>query len=130
MGMRYARKQDPKSCFLRGIEILTVGQFLNLLRNALPNLIAWWATGKNIFIAQSLLVLQADILTFAGLAFMLIALLKCLKASDGCILLLGIAMNIAALPIHTYVKMPENYLAGQFAGFFVLTDFCGHRRTV
>ena len=122
VGMRYSRKQEPKDYVLRGIEILTVGQFLNLLRNALPNLIAWWATGKNLFIAQSLLVFQADILTFAGLAFMLIALLKSLKASDGCILAIGIAMNIAAIPIRNYVKMPENYLAGQFAGFFVMTD--------
>ena len=122
VGMRYSRKQDPKNYALRGIEILTVGQFLNLLRNALPNLIAWWATGENIFIAQSLLVLQADILTFAGLAFMLIALLKHLKASEGWILAIGVVMNIAALLIHEYMQMPEHYLAGQFAGFFVLTD--------
>ena len=122
VGMRYSRKQNAKSYVLRGFEILTVGQFLNLLRNALPNLIAWWATGKNIFIAHSLLVLQADILTFAGLAFLLIAFLKQLKASDGCILAVGMAMNVLALPIHHYLKLPENYLAGQFLGFFVLTD--------
>ncbi len=122
IGMRYSRKQDAKSYVLRGFEILTVGQFLNLLRNALPNLIAWWATGKNIFIAQSLLVLQADILTFAGLAFLLIALLKQLKASDECILAVGMVMNVLALPIHHFLKLPENYLTGQFLGFFVLTD--------
>ena len=122
VGMCFSRNHDPKNYFLRGIEILTVGQFLNLLRNALPNLIAWWVTGKNIFIAQSLLVLQADILTFAGLAFLLIALLKHLKVSEGYILALGIAMNIAAIPIYNYVSMPEHYLTGLFAGFFVMTD--------
>ena len=45
VGMRYSRKQSPKDYVCRGIEIFTVGQFLNLLRNALPNLIAWWIKG-------------------------------------------------------------------------------------
>ena len=81
MGVRYSRHQSPKDWLTRGWEFLTVGQFLNLCRNALPNLIAWWTTGKQFFIANSLLVIQADILSFAGIAFLLIALLKKLKVT-------------------------------------------------
>ncbi len=46
VGMRYSRKQSPADYVYRGIEIFTVGQLLNLLRNALPNLIAWWIKGE------------------------------------------------------------------------------------
>ena len=76
IGMCYMRRQSPKNYVIRGFGLLTIGQFLNILRNAIPNLIAWWITGKQFFIANALLVIQADILTFAGLTFLLMALFK------------------------------------------------------
>ena len=79
IGMRYMHRQSPSSYLVRGFGLLTIGQFLNILRNALPNLIAWWITGKQFFIANSFLIIQADILTFAGLSFLLMALFKCTK---------------------------------------------------
>ena len=42
LGTRYSRRLSPKEWLSRGWELLTVGQLLNLCRNALPNLIAWW----------------------------------------------------------------------------------------
>ena len=122
IGMRYSRHQEAKEYVLRGFELLTVGQFLNLLRNALPNLIAWWATGKQFFIANAMLVLQADILTFAGIAFMLIALFKKLKVPDVWILIIGFAMNIVAYPLFKSMKSPDNFLLSQLLGYFVLTN--------
>ncbi len=122
IGMRYSRNQTPKNYLLRGFEILTVGQLLNLARNALPNLIAWWIKGEQIFIANSLLVIQADILSFAGIAFMLLALLKKLRVPDAAILLLGLAMNLIGLPLYNAMKSPSNFLLSQLLGYFVLTD--------
>lgn len=122
IGMRYSRRQDAKNYVLRGFELLTVGQLLNLLRNALPSLIAWWVTGKNMFLAQSLLVLQSDILTFAGLAFLLMALMKFLKISDLWILIIGFAMNVLMVPLYNLGIGTDNYLLGQFLGLFVMTD--------
>ncbi len=122
IGMRYSRNQTPKNYALRGFEILTVGQLLNLARNALPNLIAWWIKGEQFFIANSLLVIQADILSFAGIAFMLLALLKQLRVPDAAILLLGLAMNLIGLPLYNAMKSPSNFLLSQLLGYFVLTD--------
>ena len=40
IGTRYSRKQAPMDYLRRGFELLTVGQALNLARDAVPNLIA------------------------------------------------------------------------------------------
>ena len=122
LGMRYSRHQAPGFLAARGLELLTVGQFLNLVRNALPNLIAWWIKGEQFYIANALLVVQADILSFAGLAFLLLALMKKLRASDGAILIVGFVMNVAAYLISDPVPAPSNYLLSQLLGYFVLTN--------
>ncbi len=121
IGMRYSRNQSAKGYLIRGFSLLTVGQFLNLLRNALPNLIAYQVLKDQWFIANALLVIQSDILTFAGLALFLMALLKRLKVSDLGILVTGLIMNLFALTAYHVIPDPENYLLSQFAGFFVIT---------
>lgn len=122
IGMRYSRNQTPAKYAARGIGLLTVGQFLNLLRNVLPNLIAYWITGKQFFIANSLLVFQADILSFAGIAFLLMALLKKIKMSDGQILALGFAMNILCIFCYHTVTPPSSFLLSQALGYIMVTD--------
>lgn len=122
LGVRYSRHQSPKAWLTRGWELLTVGQLLNLCRNALPNLIAWWTTEEQYFIANSLLVIQADILSFAGLAFLLLAALRALRMPDGGVLGLGIALNLAAAALCGGMKPPESYLLSQLMGYFVVTD--------
>ncbi len=122
LGMRYSRRQSPKERLSRGWELLTVGQLLNLCRNALPNLIAWWISGRQFFIANALLVVQADILSFAGLAYMLLAALKSLRVPNRGVLGLGIGLNLAAAALYNVMKPPENYLVSQLVGFFVVTD--------
>ena len=122
IGMCYMRKQSPASYLTRGFGLLTIGQFLNILRNALPNLIAWWVTGKQFFIANSLLILQSDILTFAGLAFLLMALFKKLRFRNSMILAAGVIMSLAALIMWHHVPYPNNYLVSQMAAFFVITN--------
>lgn len=122
LGMRYSRHQSPREGLKRGLELLTVGQLLNLCRNALPNLIAWWVSGEQFFIANSLLVIQADILSFAGLAFLLLAGLKALRIPDGGVLGLGIVLNLASALLYSVMKPPENYLLSQLMGYFVVTN--------
>ena len=92
--IQYSRHHFPKYYFFRGIGLLTAGQLLNLLRDCLPNLLAFWFTNKNVFIARAMQVLEADILPFAGLSFILLALMKCLKLSNNCILIVSIIMNL------------------------------------
>ena len=122
VGMRYSRSQSTKDYLIRGFALLTVSQLLNLLRDSLPCLIAWWCTGEDYFIANSLLIVQTDIMTFAGFAFLLMALLRRLRLSDGLILGLGFLMNIAAFTLSTVFRTTGNYLLDQLIGFFVVTD--------
>jgi hypothetical protein len=81
-GMKYSKHHEPKNYISRGIVLLTQGQYINIIRDCLPNLIAYWITWENIFISRALLVLTVDILHFSGIAFCLLALLKKIKLSD------------------------------------------------
>ena len=123
IGMCYTHRQSPGSYAARAFGLLTIGQFLNILRNALPNLIAYWLTGKQFFIANSFLILQSDILTFAGLSFFLMALFKKLRLKDSMILGIGVLMSLAALVIWNIIPSPspDNYLIAQLLGFFIIT---------
>ena len=121
-GMKYSRHHEIKYYVFRGITLLTLAQYLNLLRDALPNLIAWWATGNKNFISRALLVVRGDILTFAGLAHLFFGLLKKIKLSDKSILIIGTIMNFASFPLFKIMKSPSNFLLSQFLGHFVLTD--------
>ncbi len=121
MGMRYSRHQDPKSTALRGIALLTVSQFLNLLRAGLPGLIAFRATGKQTFVPFILDTFQSDIMTFAGLAFLLMALLKKLKLRDGWILAVGAVMNCLTLLLFSTAEVTEEFLPRRFLNLFIKT---------
>ena len=131
VGMCYMRKQTPSSYLIRGFGLLTIGQFLNILRNCLPNLIGYWVTGRQFFISNSLLILQADILTFAGLSFLLMALFKRLRLKNGAILLISVVMSLIALFMWRALPAPyswsvkpthDSYLVSQMLAFFVITN--------
>ena len=122
IGMRYSRNQGPKAYAYRGFCLLSIGQFLNLLRNVIPNLIGWWFTGKFLFFANALLVIQADILSFAGLAFLLMALLKKLRAPDRMIFLISILMNLLGWAVYHTVPDTKSYMMNQLLGFVTVTD--------
>ena len=122
IAMKYSRHQESSYYISRGILLLTQGQCVNLIRNALPSLIAWWTTGNKIFISRALLFLQTDIFIFAGISFFLLALLKKMKLSDRFIMNIGIIMNIAAFLLYKIMKPLKSFLLSQLLGFFVLTN--------
>ena len=122
IGSRYSRKQAPGDYLKRGFELLTVGQALYLARDSIPSLIAWWIRGDRLFLSCSLLVIQADIMTFAGFAFMLLALFKKLKLSDIAILLIGIGMNAFAFVLSHFFRTTGSFLLDQLLGYLVVTD--------
>ena len=121
IGMRYSRRQDPKDTALRGIALLTVGQLLNLLRTGFQGLIAFLATGEQTFVPFILDTFQSDIMTFAGLAFLLMALLKKLKLRDGWILAIGAAMNCLTLLLFSTAEVTEEFLPRRFLNLFIKT---------
>lgn len=122
LSTQYSRSHTPKKYIIRGFGLMTIGQLLNLLRDTLPNLIAWWATGNQVFISRAMLVLQADILSFAGIAFIFFGILKIMKLSNGLILIISFIMNILAYPLYKIMKPPKSFLQSQLLGYIVLTD--------
>ena len=122
IGTGYMRSQSPKAYYIRGFGILTIGQFLNILRNSLFNLIAYWITGDQFFIANAFLILQSDILSFAGLAFLLLGLFKQLKIKTSAVLGISVAMSTAALVLWHLAPLQGSYLVRQLAAYFIITD--------
>ena len=122
LGMRYSRHQTPQAYAHRGIGLLTGAQLLYLLRNAIPSLIAWWGTGNKVFIANALLIFETDIMTFAGLAFLLLALFSKLRLRGRTVFLASLGMNAAAFLLSKVFRSTGNYLADQMLGWFVFTE--------
>ena len=127
IGMCYSKRQEPRHYAIRGVMLFTIAQLLNLFRNVLPNMIAYWITDRQWFIAQTLLIIQADILSFAGLSLFLMALLKKFKIPPIGIAGVGVGLNFLAFGLsyglgNEYLIHTDNFLLSQFIGFFVLTD--------
>ncbi|MBO6113265.1 MAG: hypothetical protein J6P45_09495 [Lachnospiraceae bacterium] len=123
IGVRYSRHQEVREHIKRGFELLTVGQLLYLIDYGIPGVIGFLTFGDRIALANAMLVLQDDILTFAGLAFILLGILKKLKLSDGWILVTALIMNILNfIQYHMGLPMPESFLLRQFIAFFIVND--------
>ena len=54
IGMQYSRRVNAKNMALRGLQLLAIGQLLNLARNVLPNMIAYAVYGGKWFLADVL----------------------------------------------------------------------------
>ncbi|MBP3880299.1 MAG: DUF1624 domain-containing protein [Lachnospiraceae bacterium] len=122
LSMQYSRRVNAKNMALRGLSLMAVAQLLNLGRNVLPNMIAYLLTGGKWFLAQQMLILQADILTFASLTFFLMAILLALKCTPRTILIVGTVMNLLSMAYNYAVTPPSNYLVSQIVGFFFITN--------
>ena len=96
LSMQYSRRVNAKNMALRGLSLMAVAQLLNLGRNVVPNLIAYFITGGKWFLTQQMLVLQADILTFASITFFMMAILLALKCTPRTVLIVGAVLNIYA----------------------------------
>ena len=94
VGVAYSRRTDGRTMFLRGIKLFVAGYLLNAVR-CLPQLLLWKAgygeQHYDWFVEEINLF---DILPFAGIAFMLFALLRWMKASPTVILLVGLALSV------------------------------------
>ena len=121
IGMRFSRHQGSKNLVIRGIALLTISQLKNLLVACIPGQIAYRVSGSGLFFEMMLGAIQSDILTFAGLAFLLMALLKKIRMRDEWILLLGVVMNFLMVPAADAAISPENYWVNRILGMFIVT---------
>lgn len=122
VGMCYTKKNSPTDHFVRGFKIFLLGYALNICRFLIPYSIGYAITGDYAFYMESLLyqVLGNDILTFAGLAMMIMALFFKLKIPNGVMLLIATALcGLGTLLNGVDVGAP---LGNIFLGYLIGTE--------
>ena len=101
VGMAYSKNQSPDKIIRRGVTLFILAYILNLVRSLviLINLVITRPSDMMEKIIERCLL--GDILSFAGLAFIFMGLLKKLKCSDLWILIISFILNI------TFSLIPE-----------------------
>ena len=120
VGMVYSRNQDPAYLIRRGVKLMLLGLVVNVGEFFLPHFLAGKLLGEwDIFpIAGGLLLFCIDILAFAGMAFILIGILRKLKVSAKGMVLIALILSIAGslLRFHDFGSNIPNLIAGYFIG--------------
>ena len=118
IGIAYSRHADAGTMLRRGGKLLLAGYLLNAVR-ALPVLALVWLKGDDSYYARTVYELTAnDILHFAGMAFLLMGLLKSLKLNMWWTFFVAAALSVTG----HFVRMVDT---GNFWLNLVLSPFVG-----
>lgn len=126
VGVAYSRRTDAPTMFRRGLKLLVAGYVLNIVRS-IPQWLLWQGgfgdDHYNMFFEELNLF---DILQFAGVAFLLFALLRLLKASPSIILLVGLLLSVAGSFVRAIDmgSTARNLLCYPFIGIHVGNIWC------
>lgn len=115
VAFNYTRHNRAEDFIDRGWILLLTAFSLTALRDALPNMLAYLATGNSYSRNAMMLCIGGDILQFAGLAFLLIGLLKKLNFGHLGMLAVAVALNAAGY-----------LLNGVQTGCYVVNQFLGY----
>lgn len=122
VGIFYTKRSTPKDHFVRGARILALGYLLNICRYLIPSLIGYGITGESVKYLQPLLfrVLGNDILTFAGIAMMLMALLLAIRTPKWVMLALAFCASVLGTLLNGVDV--HNNLGNIFLGYLIGTE--------
>ena len=122
IGIVFTKKNTPGRFAKRGLYILVTGQLLNLVRYALISGIYFVISGGDLW-AKSMMFLtfSVDILQFAGLFFLCMALFSKLKLKSIHIFLISVAANLIGMLLGGNIAT-GSYAFDQFIGFFIFTE--------
>jgi uncharacterized membrane protein len=120
IGISYSKKNEPKDLLRRGIGLLGIGILLNLFRFLLPDIIKYALTLDSKYIHATFMVFSVDILQFAGLAFLFMAVAKKLRLSNTSLMIIGIATSVLGMLLRQVST--GNYYFDQFVGYLWGTD--------
>jgi uncharacterized membrane protein len=121
IGVVYSRNASWDKYVRRGVSLLITGQLLNIFRYAAPSIVRFVITGDESARDRCMLTFSSDILEFAGLFFICMALFRYLKLKSGHILAISIIANI----VGTLLSMKFNtgyYGIDQLIGMVVFTE--------
>lgn len=120
IGMAYSKHQAPGLMVKRGIKLMLLGLVVNVGEFLLPHFVAGKLLGEwDIFpTAGGLLLFCIDILAFAGMAFILVGVLKKLNVSSRGMVIIALILSIAGwlLRNHDFGSNVPNLIAGYFIG--------------
>ena len=122
IGMAYTSHNSPYDFFRRGIKIEIFGYILNICRFLIPSLVGYWITNDYSQYISPLLYrfFGNDIMQFAGLAMLVVALFIKLRMPDWLMLLICLGMSLAG----TYWNGTDvgNPLGNIFLGYIIGTE--------
>jgi len=119
--LSFSRHNSPKDYLSRGIQLLTLGMAVNVLRWGSQAFRAYMTNDVELYKGLAL-IFNVDIMQFAGLAFMLLALLLVLHIRPWQMLLLGVALNIIGSTLEGHYT--DSYVVNQILGYFYPTPTC------
>lgn len=134
IGLAYTRHGTPKEVFKRGVKIWIIGFLLNVFRYLIPSLIGFGISGDagKYITPLPYLFFGNDILQFAALAMMVMALLLYLKLTPSKIMAVALGLSVLgtvfrSVDVHNNVL---NIILGHFVGVetesgdpFIYSDF-------
>lgn len=115
-GMSYTRHNSAEECLKRGFKLLTTGFILILFREFIPIVTAAIIYSSTSGLPYLILCGGGDILSFAGLAFLLSGMLKKIKVSNTGMLLISVMLSIAATVLEGI--QTGSFGIDQILGFF------------
>ena len=121
IGIIYSRHASVEEYARRGVSLLLTGQVLNIVRNGIVPIIIYHISGDTKLRAWVMLVFSSDILQFAGLFFLCMALFKKLKLKNWQIFLVSVIVNIVFMPLRMKLNTGI-YGIDQFIGLFVFNN--------
>lgn len=115
-GLSYTRHNSSQECLKRGVRLLTTGFVLFLFREIIPTLLHCLMSRSLKPSIYLVFGVSGDILQFAGLAFILVGLLKKLHVGNTGMLLISAGMSV----LGTILEGVSTgwYPADQILGFF------------
>ena len=118
MGIVFSRHNQYNILIKRGVELLLLGYFVNIGSQILPNVLGHMLNMSNNPITI-LPLFKVDVLIFAGIAFILIGILKKFNISKEKMLILAIVLSIIGSFV-CYVDF-NNIFLNYFFGYFIGT---------
>lgn len=111
VGLMYSRHGSPKELFKRGLKIGFIGFLLNVFRYLIPSLVGYVVSGdvEKYLNPLPYLFFGNDIMQFASLAMMLMALLKLFKLTPWKILGVSVVLSIIGT-VFRHVDFHNNVL--------------------
>ena len=125
IGVEYSRRNTSAALLHRGISLLCIGLLLNVFRYFIPDLVKYALTKDNTWLSATFSLFSVDILQFAGLAFLFLALVKKLQIKNIPLLCIGFTASMLGTVLRGVST--GNYVVDQFLGFIWGTDtlpFC------